>query len=127
MSMSWGLEELARFGLSILGVLLVFAALLVCLPYLRLSRWMKVLAVGLAGIMTVRVASLTLPFYLRFVEAQFGTSWLREILLMAHACDVAAWGILVLGLWSLFRDLRDRFERYHIEVLRLTPERRDGD
>jgi hypothetical protein len=88
---------------------------------------MKVLAVGLAGVLAVRVASLTLPFYLRFVEAQFGTSWLREILLMAHACDVAAWGILVLGLWGLFRDLRDRFERHRIEVLRLAPDRRDGE
>jgi hypothetical protein len=125
--MSWGLEELARFGLSILGVLLVSAALLVCLPHLRLSRWMKVLAVGLAGVLAVRVTSLTLPFYLRFMEAQFGTSWLQEILLMAHACDVAAWGILVLGLWGLFRDLRDQFERHRIEVLRLTPDRRDGE
>lgn len=111
-------------SLGWISILLDFAGLVICIRYLRLSTAMPLLVLAFAGFSGA-------GFISRFLYYAISLSILPESMQMSIAVvtnliHVAGMAALVVGLWLVFRDVRERFQ-FLREVHESTLERASGD
>lgn len=93
---------------SWISLILDFAGLVICLRYLRLSTAMPLLIFAFAGFLGAQFATLliVLGIQLNLLPEEFQ----ELVALVTNAIHVVGTGSLVLGLWLVFRDMRERFQ-----------------
>lgn len=102
-----GLSQLLQEALGWLGVVLQISGFVICLRYVRLSSAMPLLVLAFAGFVGGGIGSRLFLFAIR--QQILPGEGAAAISLALTALDVAATGMLVVGLLLVFRDIRERF------------------
>lgn len=106
------------------SVILDIAGLVICIRYLRLSTAMPLLVLAFAGFAGAGFISRFLYYAISLgaLPANLRTG----VSIVTYMINVAGTGALVLGLWLVFRDMRERFQ-FLREVHETTRERASAD
>ncbi|MGQ0635429.1 MAG: hypothetical protein ACT4QC_12515 [Planctomycetaceae bacterium] len=102
-----GFIEFLHEAFAWLAIGLEIAGLIVCIRYLRLSSAMFLLVLAFAGFAGASVASRVLTYALRMQGLP--DELIPGLFAVTHLVNVAATAALVVGLYAVFRDLRERF------------------
>lgn len=89
-------------------VVLDIAGLVICIRYLRLSTAMPLLVLAFAGFSGAGFVSHLL--YIAISLSILPESLQNMISLVSYGIHTAGMAVLVVGLWLVFRDVRERFQ-----------------
>jgi hypothetical protein len=103
----FGFIEFLHEALGWAGIGLEIAGLVVCIRYLRLSSAMLLLVLAFAGYAGASVATRLITYASR--SQQLGGEFLSGLFAVTHLVNVVATAALVVGLYAVFRDVRERF------------------
>jgi hypothetical protein len=110
--------ELIHYGFGALILLSEVVGLIVCFRSLQLSFWVKTVALGFALLVLSNVGIWTSQMVMRLGGIEVMSQ--QPVFLVGVLGQGAGWPLVVLGLAATFHDVRQRLERYRIEIHRLS-------
>lgn len=105
--MALNLTSMVQGLLSWLDLLLILAAIVVCVLYIRVSSWMILLVAAFAG-MAASVAFSQLLVWM-IAGGSMPAESVGTLFLLSRFVGVSSMAALVVGLAFVFRDVRERF------------------